>query len=268
LQKNKILVNYISMPYKYNKKRYIPKYARKKKVFRRKTRPRQLFKFSRGLSRSVIPFTRERETYFHLSDLTGKTTPPFKNFVHTTDGGVVGQIRITLADLGDSHTDFTNLFRQYKLNYIKIIFYPAANTVTSGSTRDEGGNYSNNQVLIRTKLNRTGISIGAGNTISEWSQVQAKKQWMLATDKPTSIGCRLSQLSPVAGGESYPPGASDEEYSVVKPRYVSTNHTEVLHQGLDIRFDSLNGEALSQGDQIWPQFRIVAKVYLTCKGVA
>ena len=88
------------MPYKY-KKRYVPKYARKKKQVRRSTYPKQKFRFSKGLSRSIIPFTRERETYFKLEDLTGTGTSPFGSFVHTNDGGVVGQIAIKLSDYPD-----------------------------------------------------------------------------------------------------------------------------------------------------------------------
>lgn len=251
------------MPYK--KRQYKKPY--KKRVYKRRLyRKKRLFKPQRGLTRSTIPFTRERETYFHLSDLTGSATAPFSNFTHTTDGGVVGQLRVQLDDFPD-HSDFTNLFRQYKINGIKITMYPSANTTLSGQSGDisAGGNYSNNQVLIRTMFNRTGIAIGAGNTISEWSQVQAKKQWMLAKDKPTVIFCKTSQLTPVAAGDSTP---GDEEYAVIRPKYVSTNHPDSLFYGLNIRFDSLNGSPLSQTDQIWPQFRIVAKIYITCKGVA
>lgn len=246
------------MPYK---RKYVPKNRRNKKVLKRGTYPRQKFKFSKGLSRSVIPFTRERETYFKLNDLTGTGTQPFDQIVHTADGGAVGQIRVSLDDF-PNHTDFTNLFRQYKINYLKLIFYPSANVVPAGSTRDEGGSYSNNQVLIRTMLNRTGIAMGAGNTISEWSQIQAKKQWMLATDKPTTITCKLSQLSQVFDS------TGGTEPCVIKPKYVSTNHPDIFHYGLNVRFDSLNGTALNQTDQIWPSFRIVAKAYFTCKGVA
>ena len=129
-----------------------------------------------------------------------------------------------------------------------------------GEARDEGGPHSNNQVLIRTMLNRTGIAVGAGNTIAEWSQIQAKKQWVLARDKPTVITCKLSQLVPTAN-------AADDNLvdSVVKPRYISTNFTSAVHYGLNIRFDSLNGNPLSQTDHIWPQFRIIAKCYFTWK---
>jgi hypothetical protein len=239
--------------------RYMPK---RKRVYKKRRYPLQKFKPVRGMTRAVMPFTREVETYFHLSDLTGNTTAPFKNFQHTTDGGVVGQISLALEDL-PSHSDFTNLFRQYKLNYMKIIMIPAANTTLPGETRDEGGNYSNNQILIRTMFNRTGIAIGAGNTISEWSQVQAKKQWVLARDKPTVITCKLSQLSNTVDATT-----STEVSSIVRPRYISTNNTGAKHYGLNIRFDSLNGNPLSQSDHIWPQFRIMCKAYFTCKGVA
>ena len=152
------------------------KYSTYKKKF-----PKQQFSFGGGLTRQIVPFTREVETYFKLSNLTGSGTSPFQNLQFTNDGGVVGQIKVQLNDF-PGYSDFTNLFRQYKLNYMKLIFYPAANSINAGAVRDEGGNYSNNNVLIRTKLNRTGIAIGAGNTISEWSQVMAKKQWMLAQD--------------------------------------------------------------------------------------
>ena len=284
--------------------RYMPK---RKRVYKKRRYPLQKFKPVRGMTRAVMPFTREVETYFHLSDLTGNTTAPFKNFQHTTDGGVVGQISLALEDLPShsdftnlfrqyklnymkiimipaanttlpgnttapfknfqhttdggvvgqislaledlpSHSDFTNLFRQYKLNYMKIIMIPAANTTLPGETRDEGGNYSNNQILIRTMFNRTGIAIGAGNTISEWSQVQAKKQWVLARDKPTVITCKLSQLSNTVDATT-----STEVSSIVRPRYISTNNTGAKHYGLNIRFDSLNGNPLSQSDHIWPR---------------
>jgi hypothetical protein len=120
----------------------------------------------------------------------------------------------------------------------------------------------NNNVLIRVCKNQTGIAMGAGNTISEWSQIQAKRQWMLATNKPTKIKCPLSMLYEITEGTS-------TSVAVGKPRYISTNNPSVTHYGLNLRFDSLSGIALSAGEtNVWPQFRIVAKIYLTCKGVA
>ena len=243
-------------------KRSMNKSKERKYSTYKKKYPLQKFSFGSGLSRQIVPFTRERETYFRLFDLTGSNTAPFDNIVHTDDGGAVGQISIKLSDF-PGHTDFTNLFRQYKLNYMKLTFYPAANAIPGGVVRDEGGNYSNNNILIRTKLNRTGIAIGSGNTISEWSQVQAKKQWMLAQDKPTTIMCKLNQLGSVSHGD----GTSVTD-AVSAPRYISTNDPDVNHLGLDVRFDSCSGLAIDNDNAVWPQFRIVCKVYMTCKGVA
>ena len=242
------------MPYRKTNRR---KTYRKKPgaTTRRKGMNRQKFKFTKGLSRSVIPFIRERETYFNLNDLTGSGTSPF-GVSATADGGVAGNLSVKLSDLPNS-SDFTNLFRQYKLNYLVLIFYPAANTAQAG---DDSAH--NNNVLIRISKNQTGIAMGAGNTISEWSQIQAKRQWMLAQNKPTKIKVPLSQLYEVTDGTS-------TSTAVGRPRYISTNNPGVSHYGLNIRFDSCSGISLSAGEvNVWPQFRIVAKVYLTCKGVA
>jgi len=245
------------------KRRYVPKNNRKPRTIRRKRYPNQKFKFSKGLSQSVIPFTRERETYFKLNDLTGSGTSPFNNLVHTGDGGVAGNLSVKLTDFPAS-TDFTNLFKKYKLNYLKLIFYPASTAVIAGETR-EGAPSTNNNILIRVALNRTGIEMGAGNTIAEWSQLQAKKQWLLSQTRPTTITCKLSQLVAVAGNGFT---VANEKYAVIKPRYIDTDNASIPHTGLNIRFDSLNGEALEQTAEVWPTFRVVAKVYMTCKGVA
>lgn len=246
------------------KRRYVPKHARKKnRTIRRNRYPKQKFKFSKGLSQSVIPFTRERETYFKLNDLTGAGTSPFNNLVHTTDGGVAGNLSVKLSDL-PTPSDFTNLFKKYKLNYLKLIFYPASNVALAGETRENAPS-TNNNILIRTCLNRTGIEMGSGNTISDWSQLQAKKQWLLSSSRPTTITCRLSQLTAIAGNEFT---AGNERYAVIKPRYIDTDNPSIPHLGLNLRFDSLDGTALQNDAEIWPSFRVVAKVYMTCKGVA
>lgn len=217
---------------------------------------KQIYRPQRGLTRSIMPFTRETETYFRLNDLTG-ASGILENMVHTTDGGAAGQIQVKLNQFA-GYTDFTNLFKQYKLNYIQMTFYPAGNMTATGETRDEGGPRGNNNVLIRVMRNQTAIAIGTGNTISEWSQLQAKKQWLLAQDKPTSFGCKLSLRTAV----------EPADVAVGPSKYITTNDADVPHQGVNIRFDSLDGRPINQTDNIWPAFRVVSKLYFTCKGVA
>ena len=69
------------------------KYSKYKKKY-----PLQKFSFGSGLTRQIVPFTRERETYFRLHNLTGSGTAPFNNIVHTGDGGAVGLIKVNLSD--------------------------------------------------------------------------------------------------------------------------------------------------------------------------
>ena len=241
------------LPYK-KKRTY-----RKKKPYRKK---KSIGTKSVGLSRATIAITRERETYFLLHDLTGNSTPPFNNIVHTTDGGAVGRINVLLNDL-PGYTDFTNMFRQYKITGIKIIFYPAANTTLAGGTRDGGPN-SGNGVLVRVMKNQTGVAMQSGNTIAEWSQVMAKRQWILNQRGPSSIYCPVNQLVDVRALSDL----SSNEQAIQRPKFLSTNDPAVAHLGLNIRFDSLNGVALSNSEQIWPEFRIVCKYYIKLRGVA
>lgn len=253
------------MPYK---RKYVPKHKRNKKQIKRGTYPRQKFKFKKGLMRSVVPFTREKETYCRLDTLTGLDdgAGTYISMVRTDDGGIVGRIRIRLNNLPDS-SDFTNLFKEYKLNYLKLTFIPAGNVAQTHVTDRAGTTTTggNKNVLIRVCLNRTDEVPDASDEIANWSQLQAKKQWVLVQDRPTTITCKLSQLKLVQRADS------STTYTIQKPQYISTDNTDVNHYGLTLRFDSLDGTPINDEEDsgdLWPKFRIISKVYFTCKGVA
>ena len=247
--------------------KYVPKKKRTNKSTKHHKYSKQKFKFPKGLSRGVIPFTRERETFVRLDTLAGidDGAGTFINMIRTDDGGIAGRIRIRLSNL-TNHTDFTNLFKEYKINYIKLTFIPAGNVAgTRTDLRDPATMNGNKNILIRTMINRTNEVPTADNKIEDWAQIQAKKQWVLVQDKPTSITCALSQLSVIQTGDA----ASYSTNNVQKPKYISTNAASVNHYGLTVRFDSLDGTkiTLENGD-LWPRFRLITKVYFTCKGVA
>lgn len=252
------------MPYKrkFNKRRPGQAAGKAKKA----GKPRQYFKPRMGLSRSVIPFTREKETYCRLDTLAGLDdgAGTYLSMVRTNDGGVAGRVRIRLNNLPNS-SEFTNLFKEYKLNYLKLTFYPAGNVAGTRVDERDGASPGNKNILIRTTLNRTNEVPDATDSIDHWSQIQAKKQWLLVQDRPTTITMKLNQLSKVQAGAVN--GYST--HSVSKPQYISTNNADVNHYGITLRFDSLDGTAIdaANGD-IWPKFRVVSKAYFTCKGVA
>lgn len=249
------------MPYK----KYVPKYMRKKRGYKNSKFPKQKYKPHKNLTRSVIPFTREKETYCRLDSLTGldNGSGTYIGMQRTDDGGIVGRVRVRLNNL-PGYGDFTNLFKEYKLNYVKFTFIPAGNiAATTITDRAAAVPLGNKQVLIRTCLNRTGEVPNNLDEIENWSQIQAKKQWVLVQDRPTTITCKLNQLKVVQRGDGL------NQVAVCKPQYISTNNTDINHYGINLRFDSLDGTPIDEDEgDIWPKFRLITKVYFTCKGVA
>jgi hypothetical protein len=248
-------------------KKYIAKKDRKNQKIKRDNFPKQKFRFSKSLTRSIMPFTRERETVVRLDTRSGidNGAGTFIDMIRTNDGGLVGRIRVRLSNLNNS-TDFTNLFKEYKLNYIKMTFIPAGNVAgTRTDLRDPATMNGNKNILIRTMLNRTNEVPTDLNTVNDWAQVQAKKQWVLVQDKPTTITCKLNQLSVVQSGDA----ASYATNTMQTPQYISTNSPSVNHYGLTVRFDSIDGTAITEANgDLWPRFRLITKVYFTCRGVA
>lgn len=256
------------MPYN---RRY-PKYKRKKKTYYKtsKSKPRQIFRPRRGLMRQVVPFMRERETHVRLDTLTGidDGAGTYLNMIRTNDGGVVGRIRIRMNNL-NTPSDFTNLFKEYKLNYLKLIFIPAGNVAGTREDHRDGGPQGNKNILVRVCLNRTGDVPAATDTVADWCQLQAKKQFVLVGNKITKIGCKLNQLVKVQSGD----GAANTIHHICAPKYISTNNTSVNHYGLTVRFDAIDGTDIVQTDPIadgdvFPKFRVISKLYFTCRGVA
>jgi hypothetical protein len=247
-------------------RKYVPKYKRKSTATRYKKYPKQKFKKKSGLTRSVIPFTREKETYVRLDTLTGidDGAGTYINMIRTNDGGIVGRIRIRLNNL-PTPSDFTNLFKEYKLNYLKLTFYPAGNVAGTRVDERDGASVGNKNILIRTCLNRTNEVPDNTNSVNDWSQLQAKKQWLLVQNRPTTITMKLNQLTTIQSGDA----AAYSKHVITKPKYISTNATDINHYGITLRFDSLDGTAIdaASGD-IWPKFRVISKLYFTCKGVA
>lgn len=247
--------------------KYVPKYKRKKKVLKRSTYPRQKFKFKKGLSRQVVPFTRERETVVRLDDLSGidDGSGTYINMIRTGDGGIVGRIRLRMTNILNNG-DFTNLFKEYKFNYLKLTFIPAGNVAQTHVTdRADAPSLGNKNILIRTMLNRSNDVPTSSDSVENWNQIQAKKQWLLVQDKPTTITMKLNQLTKIQSGDA----AEYSTHVITKPKYCSTNNTMVNHYGLTLRFDSLDGTHINaENGDIWPKFRVISKVYFTCRGVA
>ncbi len=144
---------------------------------------------------SVYNFTRDIESNLDLGRITAGGLGPL-GLWYTADGGIAGSHAITLSDL-PLQTEFTPLFKQYRIVAVKTYMYPAANVFTAGT----GVSTQNNNVMMRMAPNQTGVPIAAGNAALDWNQLQAKKRWVIRPDKPIIWYTKLKQrVDTDAGG--------------------------------------------------------------------
>jgi len=209
----------------------------------------------------VYNFNREVEQSIDLYN--PEPTPPFPapfDLVHTADGGVVGNLNFTIADL-PNYTEFTTgLFKQYRLNAVKMTIFTSANASQSGEGAAPLGSPSLNVALLgQVMYNKTGIAMGSGNTLQDWNQVQAKKRFSMYKKK--SFYFKLNQLN-----YTQERGGTLTGYGVQKPQWHDCTETAIDHFGINLRFDAVSGQSLASS-QVFPHCKIIFKYYFQLKGV-
>ena len=121
----------------------------------------------------------------------------------------------SLAQLQDN-TDFTNLFKYYRLKGVRLQMYFSNNV----STSEDGNNSpSNNQMVMWLDTNKDGANVaGSGLETTYLNSQTAKKQLCLKTDgKPIDIYMPLLQQGMTYGG------VGNTDYVIQKPKFISTN---------------------------------------------
>ena len=197
----------------------------------------------------VYSFTREVEQLVDLTTPFPALSQPF-DLVATADLGVAGNCQFRLIDL-PNHSEFTNgLFKQYRINAVKMTIYCSANM---SDLRNQTG------ILCQTAYNRDGAAIGVGNTREDWNQVQSKRRFTLYKYKQLYFKC--NQLAHISQNLSTVTG-----YGLIKPKWVSVDEPDIDHYGINLRFDSITGADLTATDA-FPKLRIIYKYYLQCRGV-
>lgn len=245
------------MPKKYNINR--PRRYRKRNW---KRYPKSKAKLNKWLPRmDVFNFSREVEQSIDL--YTPEPTPPFPapfELVHTADGGVAGNLSFTIADL-PNYTEFTNgLFKQYRMNAVKMTIYTSSNVAQTGQgATPAGGIALNTAILGQVQYNKTGIAMGAGNLKEDWNQVQAKKRFTLYNKK--SFYFKLNQLN-----YTQERGGTLTGYGVQRPQWHDVTETAIDHFGISLRFDATSGQSLASA-QVFPVCKIIFKYYFQMKGV-
>jgi len=189
----------------------------------------------------------------HLFKRTMTETLALSNVVApvgwTAEGNAIYRnFEFKLNDLHDA-TDFTALFAQYKLCGVRqeLIF--------SNNTTDD----DNSQMLIYWDTNRSGQN--ETGTESRFLDSQTSKHRVL---KPpggqVKLYTKLSQLSNTFK-------LTDDDYAVVKPRYISTAEPNTPHYGNSMRIQRVDDLPFGSNLDRFQTLKILTTVYIACKKV-
>ena len=234
----------------------MPKYAnrrtRRTNIRRRKriVRKRKAA-IPRMLRPKIMSFKRDIEETLLLSN----STPP--------DGWSVSGTRLyrnlqwSFSNLGDS-TDFSNLFKQYKINGARMKMYFSN---TDSNQMGSSNQFSNSQILVRM----TGNQIGAADTLDNafWQSTMAKKyKNALNGGKPISVYMPLKIASLL--NQSTGTGTA-----LTKPKWIDSQpiNQAVPHNGISMSFERVDGQNFSTGGSNHQYVKIITTLYFSMRKV-
>lgn len=231
--------------------------ARTKKPIRNKkkrTNKRKLYRPQRGLNPAIMSFKRSRTTVVELNNLAGA------GWVPSTGGGIARSWSFALSDLNDI-SDFTNLFRYYKIKAVRVQMYFSNNMAPS---RD-GSTFANNQLLIYTDINQDGITTGVADELYYLDSQTAKKRIAIQNSRRPSLDMlmRMKQSNQI-----YAPAASGgADYTLQSPKWISTTEVSTPHFGQNMLIERVDGHNLSTGSSNYQYVKFIYTYYIQCKKV-
>ena len=237
----------------------------RRRRYRRRTR---IGRPSRGLRQSTYLFKRQTTEVIPLL-ATGSTEHGWYPSSGTgSDPGIYKQWAFSLNQLAqastEGSTDFTNLFKRYKICAVKLEL-SFSNTQAAVSSVNSGtASAPNCQLQVYTTPNRSGRSRTAANPLTEQELMHTQaKQKRLAINggRPLTYYMRVNQLGMVYVS------TTDTDYGVQRPQYISTGETGCVHYGLEMYINRVDGNTLSSGITTNQFMRCTTTYYLAFKGV-
>lgn len=235
-----------------------------KKVIRRRRRNfRKKYPIGKprsGLNQGTYLFKRRKTQVVSLVDGSLPT-----GWTSSGDNGVYRQWEFTLGDVNDV-TDFSKLFKQYKICGVKLeLSFNSTNSAIIG-TNQPGSNTTapGAQLQIYTIPNRIGHARTVLDPLTEkvCLDTQAcKKRLALNGGRPLKMYMRTNQLNQVFAS------TLNTDYTKQRPRYISTGETGTQHYGLEMYINRVDGQPLSTGMANNQSVRVTATYYIACKGV-
>ncbi len=231
------------MPFRRRKPRRAPR-----RRLRRKTRGTRKLRIGKTMRPAIYRFKRSFQHTFALN------TPVPEGW--TADGnGFYRQFIFYLSQVTD-HTDFTNLFTEYKITGAAIkMYFSSTNSGVSGTVFD------NTQILMRTIPWSSGRTQVVTDDLLLSSQTTKRKLCLNTNGRPVNVFMRLNQL-----GEVYH-SVANSDYVMAKPRFISTDEVSTPHYGVNMRLDRVDGQAFTSGLTSDQYVRLETILYIQCKQV-
>lgn len=164
----------------------------------------------------------------------------------------------TLSAVND-YTDFTNLFKYYRLKGARVRMYFSNTT----SVVSDGTNEPNNgQILMSIDRNMDGDATNVA-TESHYldSQTTRRKLCLRNDGKPIDIYMPLRQLTEIVNV------AGTSTSAMVSPKWVGTEEYAVPHYGYNIMLQRVDGQGFSQGINAYQRVKMLTTLYFECKKV-
>lgn len=224
------------------------------RVYRKKTKKgrkpvrRKQSKVPRVLVPKTFRFKRDLEETLQLNPAAAP-----EGWFLESSSRIYRNLAWALSSVGDS-TDFTNLFRQYRLKGARVRLY-FSNTV-SGS---DNAHFDNGQMLVRMAPNQRGENETLNNAY--WQQIQAKKyKTAINGGKPVDIYMPLFVRNEVES-------STGTAYTVKKPQFISTTLSNVAHHGINIAIERVDGQPFTQGSSNYQYAKMITTLYFETRGV-
>lgn len=241
------------MPYR---KRQIVKRKRKANTWRGKYNPRPLQLLKKRPSNQAPRIINFKRTYVDTIILNTAVAPAgWTTLSAGGDHALVANYNVSLSQIAN-YTNFTNLFDSYKISGVRLqayIDYTSTDTV------------SHAQTILYSCRDHLGQNLPATLT-EDWFLERPRSQKTLcinAVGKPAfDIFMPVSQLGLLYNS------AVNTDYSLTKPKFISTNEPGTPHYGFNLRLQRVDNNNWTHGTaNSYPTMKIYTTIYFALRGI-
>lgn len=231
--------------------RYRKKFYRKKRHYRKRRGVPRAPRANRlsGRQPNVYNFTRSSVENITLSSSVAPSGWTSEVVPGTAQINAIYKQYVFSLNMIPDVSEFQNLFTSYRINAVRIVFYP--------STGLGGGSSSlGSQIIVMTTPHQQGSTIALTEDYFLQSQISRKRLMLNQSGRPYVQYFKLAQLS-----HRYA-SLTNTDYAMVKPRWVSTSEDACAHYGINCRLQTINTTGFAS-----LSFRVETKFYLQMRQV-